>query len=86
MTRYIVAIKDAALEAYGDPVTVPHLGVAIRSFTDEMRANGEMAKHPEDYDLYHIGTYYPETAEIMSVAPTRLVRGLDAMKETSNVS
>lgn len=65
--KHIFAVKDLAVQAYGLPFFVRSKGEALRSFQDEVnRKDGEsaVAKHPEDYELYQLGTYNEETAEI----------------------
>lgn len=60
MTVYvIVSIKDRAI-GFGRPAFVPSEGSAIRSFQDEInnnQPNNEMNRHPDDFDLYQLGTF-----------------------------
>jgi len=63
----IVAVKDRAVNAYNRPFYVPTIGAAVRSFTDEVnRKESEMQAHPEDYDLYDLGTFDDETGTFLS--------------------
>lgn len=56
MEHQVVAVKDRALDTFMRPFFTPALGAAIRSFQDEInRTESEMNKHPDDYDLYHLG-------------------------------
>lgn len=60
MRLVIVAIRDRAIDAYGTPFFVPHLGGAVRSFSDEVNRRDEknqLNQHPEDFDLYELGFY-----------------------------
>lgn len=58
MESYMVAVKDAALDAFMRPFSAPTLAAAIRSFQDELRrGESELAKHPADYDLYCLGMW-----------------------------
>jgi len=62
----IVAVKDRAVDAYNRPFYVPTIGAAIRSFTDEVNRNeSEMNAHPEDYDLYDMGTFDDQTGTFL---------------------
>jgi hypothetical protein len=62
----IVAVKDRAVDAYNRPFYVPTIGAAIRSFTDEVnRTESEMNAHPEDYDLYEMGTFCDQTGTFL---------------------
>lgn len=59
----ICAVKDRAVNSYAQPMFVPHINVSIRGFTDEVNradSNNMLYKHPEDYELYHIGEYNDE--------------------------
>lgn len=64
----IVAIRDRAVDAFFRPVFAPTVGAAIRSFQDEINRNepnNELAKHPEDYDLYQLGVFDEETGQFV---------------------
>lgn len=81
----IVAVKDLALDAFMRPFVVPHRGGALRSFSDEVnRADSEMAKHPEDYELYLVGEWHEGDGVISGRVggPELLVRGKDCVKGT----
>ena len=63
----VVSVKDRAIDAYGRPLVVPTTGAAVRSFTDEVnRKESEMHGHPEDYDLYEMGTFCDQTGTFLS--------------------
>lgn len=62
----IVSVKDRAIDSYNRPFYVPTIGAAIRSFTDEVnRKDSEMQAHPEDYDLYDLGTFDDQTGTFL---------------------
>ena len=62
----IVSVRDRAVDSYNRPFYVPTLGAAIRSFTDEVnRKESEMQAHPEDYDLYEMGTFDDQTGTFL---------------------
>jgi len=79
--KNIYAVKDLAVQAFGQPFFLRTNGEAIRSLTDEVnRTDGEsaVAKHPEDYELYHLGTYLEETAEMaINEKPELVARAKD---------
>lgn len=80
MILNVVSVKDRAADAYMRPFFVPTVGMAVRSFSDEVRRGGEdnpMAKHPDDYDLYRLGTFDEDTGGLESCLPELLVRGKD---------
>lgn len=65
MTAKIYAVKDLAIEAFGNPIFVRHQGQAIRGFQDECKnPESMMNRHPGDYELYYIGEYDDTTATI----------------------
>lgn len=61
----IVVIRDIKANVYGQPIFVSTTGGAIRSFGDEcVKTDGNpFALHPEDYELYHWGSYDELTCE-----------------------
>lgn len=60
MKLQIIAVRDIKADVFAQPQFVTNLGGAIRGFGDEcQRESGEnvMWKHPEDFELYHLGWY-----------------------------
>lgn len=60
MKLIVLAIRDRAIDAFGRPMFMTATGAAIRGFGDEIndpRADNQMNKHPDDYDLYELGTW-----------------------------
>lgn len=84
MELFMCSIKDRALDAFLRPFFVPHRNLAIRGFTDEVnRVDGDMFKHPEDYDLYFLGVF-DDVAGVMMIGhdrPNLVVRGQDVKRE-----
>ena len=79
MKSKMVCIRDIKIGAYGQPVTVPSIGAAIRSFEDAQKpgADSDVSKHPEDFELYHLGDYDDEKGEIVvNDKPIFLTRGV----------
>lgn len=81
--RYkIVAIRDNAVDAFGQPNFVLNTGAAIRSFGDEIKRkdaseSNMLAKHPEDFDLYVLGEFDDQVGEFMTNRPERIACGRD---------
>jgi len=74
MKYSVCAVKDRAVDAFNRPLYVPTIGVAIRSFTDECnKTDSELHIHPEDYDLYEIGTWDDQTAIYISLEAPRVI-------------
>lgn len=80
MQLVIVSVKDAAAQAFGRPVFVHTQGLAVRSFRDEINrkaADNEMYKHPEDYDLYVVGSFDDASGLLTARKPELIIRGKD---------
>lgn len=78
----VVAIKDNAILSFAQPVFVPHVGAAIRSFGDEVgKKDTQLGQHPEDYELYLLGEYDDQTGMFtQDTAPERVSSGKDFVK------
>ena len=83
MKLEIFSIKDNAAQSYGRPFFVPAIGLAVRSFSDEVNRPAEdnqFYKHPSDFDLYHIGSFNDETAEFdLLMFPKVISRGVEVI-------
>jgi hypothetical protein len=76
MYQVIVAVKDTAAQAFGRPIFVPAIPVALRSFRDEVNrkdSTEDLARHPEDFELYELGSFDDSTGVIELTNPPRLV-------------
>lgn len=63
------SIRDAKAEAFMRPFFAPTKGLATRSFADLVNSgNGEpVAKHPDDFCLFHVGEFDELTGEFVSL-------------------
>jgi len=81
MISVIVSVKDSAAEAFGRPMYLQSLGVAIRSFTDEVNRedkDNQLFNHPDDFDLYELGVFDDSLGKYeLRENPTVIVRGKD---------
>lgn len=58
MTVQIFTVFDAAAKAFLEPFNAPTIETAIRTFRSTVCQDGHMFnKYPEDYTLYHTGTF-----------------------------
>jgi len=85
MKQCVVAVFDRAAQLFGRPFFVQAPGQAIRSFTDEVNRKddqrGEFARHPDDFDLFHLGEYDDTHATFEILAkPRQLALGRDLKK------
>lgn len=69
-------VRDEALQAFNRPFFVNSLGMAIRSFEDEVNRDAPdnaMRNHPKDFSLWHVGSYDEDTAKLIALdVPVRL--------------
>lgn len=74
MTK-LFAVRDVKADAFGAPMSAPTEGLAKRAF--EAGCNNpktEFYRYPEDFMLYEIGSYDPNSGELVALKPTpRLV-------------
>jgi len=66
MKLVLCSVKDRAADAFGRPMFVPSVGVAIRSFSDEVNrqdADNQLFNHPDDFDLYEFGEFDDNTGQ-----------------------
>lgn len=72
----VLAIRDRAADVYGVPMFMQSVGQAIRGFSDEVNRsdqNNNLFKHPEDFDLYLLGTFDDETGIFTTDKPPEQV-------------
>lgn len=74
MIKQLVTVYDSKAETYNAPVAAIAIGEAIRAFADAVNdGQSPFNKHPEDYTLFHIGTFDDQTCQVeMKEAPVSL--------------
>jgi len=80
MLRIVFAVKDRAIDSFLPPVAYVAEGQATREFKDEIEREGSpMRAHPDDYDLYRIGTFDDQTGKYTNEPeqPKLVTRGKD---------
>lgn len=84
MELQIVVVRDSAVDAFGQPNFVVSIGGATRGFADEVNRaadNNQLNKHPDDFELYHLGSYNDAGAVFTLLEKPRLIaRGKDLKK------
>lgn len=83
MKVIVVAVFDRAMSAFNRPFYVQARGLAVRSFADEVnRPDGELGKHPADYELWQLGTWDDETGEFEGFkSKSRIALGSDFVRK-----
>ena len=80
MKQVIISVKDTAAQAFTRPVFVPAIAVALRSFRDEVNrsdSTDDLARHPEDFELYEIGSFDDANGVIEVIEPRLVARAKD---------
>lgn len=83
MNLHMLAVRDAAVDAYNTPFFVTHVGSAVRSFGDECKnKESPIAAHPGDYELFELGVFDTTTAQVVMLdRPRSIARGADYLKD-----
>lgn len=82
MKLIMCSIRDQKAEAWLNPMFFLARGQAVRSFSDAVNGReGDIAKHPEDYTLFEIGSFDQTTGEVMLVPPVSLGVGVNFKSE-----
>ena len=72
--KQVLAVYDAKAEIFTQPIFTIAIGEGVRSFEDEVNnPQSPFSKHPEDYTLFHLGTYDETSAKFdLLTAPVSL--------------
>lgn len=85
MKLVAVAVFDNAAKAFNRPFFVPSVGLAIRSFQNEVNRQDDqnpMFGHPGDFALFNVGEFDDENGLLVAVSPPeRLVTALDVKEK-----
>lgn len=83
MKLQIVCVRDRVADVYGQPAFVVSLGSAIRGFGDECRRPHSVERpnafnqHPDDFELFHVGSFDDETCVFETHIPKAIALGSD---------
>lgn len=82
MILNVYAIRDSKIHAFSQPYYSHTHGSALRAFSDHVNdANTQPNKHPEDYTLWHLGTFNDETGDLNQDKPTQIGTASEYRKE-----
>jgi hypothetical protein len=84
----IYSIYDTEAKAYNTPFFMHNHALALRAFSDQVNSDNEnqIANHPEQFILYHIGTYNDEVGEVEKLDLIKsLGRGIE-LKEPTEIN
>lgn len=80
MKYCVIVVRDRTADVFGAPTFHASVGGAIRGFSDEVNrkdANNMFNRHPEDFDLFMLGTYDDATASFECALPKQIAIGKD---------
>jgi hypothetical protein len=83
MIQIVCAIRDVKSELFGRPIFTQTTGVAIRQFTDEVNRkdpDNPLNRHPEDFSLYHIGSYDDNEGKMIPFTLPKILARADQVK------
>lgn len=83
MKLYAVVLRDEKVGAFMTPMFQQSKAAAVRSFQDAVNRDPEreqFAAHPEDYNLFCVGEFDPETGELVGHAPEHLALGSNLVR------
>lgn len=79
--QIVLAVRDEALQAFSRPFFVPTVGIALRSFMDEVNRlvpENPMAQHPKDFSLFKLGEWDEDSGQFVNLpVPERLGSAID---------
>lgn len=80
MNYHVFSVRDRAADVFGVPFFMISRGHAIRSFSDEINrdaVDNNLFKHPEDFDLYSLGSFDDGAADWAIQLPEQICVGKD---------
>lgn len=85
MKVVMVAVRDQAVDAFGNPWFAQTLPMAMRHFGDAVNTvddTNQWRKHPDDFALYHLGHFDTSTAQFDPIfPPTQLCLARDVLQK-----
>lgn len=84
MNVNIYSIYDSQLQSYAAPFFSPTNGSALRAFADHVNERGTAAnKHPEDFTLWHLGSFNDQEGSISPTKPNRIGTAAEYYKDNN---
>lgn len=84
MKLYLVSVKDRKAGVFTSPQCVVRLEAALRSFADNVndpRPDNMWFKHPEDFELWHVGSFDDQTGKVAVLVEVALLACGDEYKK-----
>lgn len=69
----LFSVMDQAARRFMDPFPAPTIEFAIRGFREACSTDGhQFGKFPEDYTLWHVGSFDPDLGVIVTITAAKL--------------
>ena len=76
------AVYDQCARVFQKPFFLHNKNEAIRGFADAVADDSTMlAKHPEDYVLFHVGEWEDDSGTIVPKTPNKVITALECVPE-----
>ncbi len=87
MKYKMFSVFDTAVGAYTRPFAAQSAGAAIRAFEDDcVNADSPVAKHPEDYALFLLGSFDDNNGLLVAESPPLcLVNAIECVAKSREV-
>lgn len=67
----LYAVRDVKADAFMTPMAIPTEGLALRAFEEAcLHPKSDVARYPQDYMLFEIGTYDPNSGLVTPTLPS----------------
>ena len=77
-------IFDTPLQAYHQDYTLETEALALRQFADMANEETQIAKNPEDFSLWHIGTFETTTGQLTPIEPVCIAKAHEHVLQFNN--
>lgn len=84
MKLFMFSVFDRASKVFAKPFCDVSEASASRALSGEVNSSGSdslLSKHPDDFDMYNIGTYDDSTGAVEPCEPVLVVRAKDLVKK-----
>lgn len=80
--RVICGIHDTCSDSWLSPMFWQTRRQAVRAFKDVIAdKNTEFARHPEDYNLFSLGTFDEQSGAVVGAEPVLVCSGVSLLSE-----
>ncbi len=85
MMTELFCVLDAAASRFVDPFCAPTVDAALRGFKEAVMTDGhQFAKFPEDYSLWKVGSFDPETGLLVGIVGVKIAMATDFTRGFGN--